>query len=282
MEKRWAERQTRIAALREIVSAPIDSIVGGKVINQGMKDWARADLENLLRPARAWILASDDVKTSGSEVRTMLPLKGSLSRPNSVERLVGEMMEPEKALSAIYPFPDGMESVALVHHGGLDMEYFNFSMSTDQMESFLLKGFLTKEKISHEGKQAVRVEVANLREICAGFVDFNPGTEGTKLAFDLTERWNPELFKRMTQLRPEVAMSSVFAPTLESLLDSLKNHREAKWPDCDLILQQGEFAIARKSTNKEARVTVVLATFHQKLRDRPTVIFIDNLTLLPN
>lgn len=139
----------------------------------------------------------------------------------------------------------------------------------------------TQRRTNMEDRKPIDVRVPNIRGICIGFVDFDPGPEALQLALDLTQRWNPLVYQELVTLRPNVDIRAFRSSTADGLVGLLKGHLDRTHPDCDMIVQSGSFQILRQSTGTRNRVDVVLATYHKNQGARVTVIAGDNLTLRP-
>lgn len=162
--------------------------------------------------------------------------------------------------------PDGSRVVALFYSMEKAAEAYTAKQTTDE---------ITVNRIE--------VNIRDLRAICVGFVDLQPGQdEAFQLGLDLMERWNGKLYEAFKHHQPDARMRVFGASSIDRLVANLTDVANDDYPDCLAILQTGSFDTYRKSTQSHTKVEVILATFWATSGERKTVIAAGmDLTLLP-
>jgi hypothetical protein len=131
-------------------------------------------------------------------------------------------------------------------------------------------------------RKPIDVQLHDLRAICIGFVNFPPGEEGSQLALDLTERWNPLLFRELSKENLKIEISAFSASSVNEVVGFLKEKSDNNYPDCHLIAQHGRFQMLNRDTGIRTAVDVILGTFCRSKGETPAVIVGDDLTLIPS
>jgi hypothetical protein len=131
-------------------------------------------------------------------------------------------------------------------------------------------------------RKPIDVRMHDLRAICIGYVNFSPGKEGPQLALDLTERWNPLLFRELSKESPKIEITAFSASSVNEVVGVFKEKSDNDYPDCHLIAQHGRFQMLNRDTEVRTVVDVILGTFCRSRGEKPAVIVGDDLTLIPS
>jgi HEAT repeat protein len=129
---------------------------------------------------------------------------------------------------------------------------------------------------------SIEVNIESLRAICVGFVDLQPSQdEAFQLGLDLMESWNGKLYEAFKHHQPDAKMRVFGAPSIDRLAANLTHLANDDYPDCLAVLQMGGFHTYRQSTQTQAKVEVILATFWEDAKPRTVTASGMDLTLLP-
>ena len=162
--------------------------------------------------------------------------------------------------------PDGRRVVALFYSMDKAAEEYAAKQTSDEVTA-----------------KRIEVDIRDLRAICVGFVDLQPSQdEAFQLGLDLMERWNPMLYEAFKQSQPHAKMRVFGAPSIDRLTVNLSAVAKDEYPHCLAVLQMGGFHTYRQSTQTQAKVEVILATFWENDAPPSTIIAQGmDLTLVP-